>query len=466
MNMLLPNRKDFFMLRIVARSLIVVFCLAATVGQAAERKKNVLFILTDDQRWDTINALGNPEVQTPVVDELVRRGFTFNNVYCQGAMIGGVCLPSRTMIMTGRSLWRLPQQLRALEAPPGVPLLPTLVNEQGFVSMHSGKPGNACRYANAQFHTNIESGKNRESAVEHTENVIRFLEQHNGEKPFFVCLAPCVPHDPRWSPAEVRALYDENRITLSKNFLPQHPFDNGDLYIRDEVLAPHPRTPEVMRRHLADYYASVTELDQQIGRIFEVLRARKWMDDTVIIFTSDQGLAVGGRHGLMGKQNLYEHVKPPLVIVGPGIPQGKSDALVYLFDLFPTICELAGATTPEVVEGQSLLPIVRGEKSKLRDSVLCAYRESQRMVRDERWKFIAYNAAGEKNYQLFDLANDPDELTNLADDPRFAAERKRLEKLLADSRQAFGDPIDFDVLRQEPSVRSEPKPKAKKAKGA
>jgi arylsulfatase A-like enzyme len=448
--------------RTAVQSLIVVFlCLAATAGQAAERKKNVLFILTDDQRWDTIHALGNPEVQTPVADELVGRGFTFTNVYCQGSMIGGVCLPSRTMIMTGRSLWRIPHQLRALEAPPGVPLLPSLVNEQGYVSFHTGKPGNACRYANAQFHTNIESGKNRESAVEHCENVIRFLEQYDGAKPFFACLAPCVPHDPRWSSPEVRALYDDNRITLSKNFMPQHPFDNGELYIRDELLAPHPRTPEEMRRHLADYYASVTHLDQQIGRVLDVLRARYLMDDTIIIFTSDQGLAVGGRHGLMGKQNLYEHVKPPLVIAGPGIPHGKSDALVYLFDLFPTICELTGAPVPEVAEGQSLLPIVRGEKTRLRDSILCAYRESQRMVRDERWKLIAYNAAGEKNYQLFDLANDPDELNNLADDPKYAAERTRLEKLLADSRRAFDDPIDFDVLRHEPSVRQEPKPKAK-----
>lgn len=448
--------------RLVLQTFVFAFVMAVAASAfAADRKTNVLFILTDDQRWDTIHALGNPEVQTPVVDELVGRGFTFSNAYCQGSMIGAVCLPSRTMIFTGRSLWRLPHQLRALEAPVGVPLLPTLVNDQGYTSFHTGKPGNSCRYANAKFHTNIESGKNREAATEHAENVIQFLEKHDGEKPFFVHLAPCVPHDPRWSPEDFRRRYDENRVSLSKNFMAQHPFDNGDLYIRDEVLAPHPRTEAEMRRHLADYYATVTHLDYEIGRVLDVLRAKNWLDNTVIIFGSDQGLAVGGRHGLMGKQNLYEHVKPPLIIAGPGIPHGKSDALVYLFDLFPTICDLTGAPIPDVIEGQSLLPIVRGEKNSLRDTVLCAYRESQRMVRDKRWKLIAYNAAGEKHYQLFDLEADPEELNNLADDLTFAAERQRLEKLLAEERRNFDDPIDFDVLRQEPSVRQEPKPRAK-----
>ena len=151
----------------------------------------------------------------------------------------------------------------------------------------------------------------------------------------------------------------------------------------------------------------------------------------MIIYSSDQGLAVGGRHGLMGKQNLYEHVKPPLIFAGPGIPHGESDALVYLFDLFPTICDLAGVATPEVVEGRSLLPIIQGRQAKVRDWLLAAYRDCQRMIRDDRWKLIEYNAGGVQHTQLFDLANDPDEIDNLADDPKFAAERARLEKLLS-----------------------------------
>ncbi|HEX3725580.1 MAG TPA: sulfatase-like hydrolase/transferase, partial [Pirellulales bacterium] len=349
------------------------------------------------------------------------------------------------MILTGRSLWHIPNNARALEAPPGVPLLPDLINAAGYTTFHTGKAGNACRYANAKFQTNIESDKKRESAVEHTENVLKFLRQHDGAKPFFAFLAPPVPHDPRWADAEFTRLYDPAKITLSKNYMPEHPFDNGELHIRDEELAKFPRAPEEMRKHLADYYASVSQLDHEIGRILAALKDRGWNDHTIVIFSSDQGLAVGGRHGLMGKQNLYEHVKPPLIIAGPGIPHGQSDALVYLFDLFPTICQLAGASVPDVAEGASLLPIISGETKTLRDSLFGAYRECQRMVRDDRWKLIAYNAQGQRNTQLFDLANDPDELHNLAAGPKFAAERSRLEALLARSRRQFNDPIDFDA---------------------
>jgi arylsulfatase A-like enzyme len=425
--------------------MLAVLALAHGMASAAEKQPNILFILTDDQRWDTIHALGNSEIQTPVLDGLVQRGFHFNNAYCQGSMTGAVCLPSRTMILTGRSLWHLPANLRAVEPPPNVPLLPTLVNAAGYTSFHSGKPGNACRYANAQFHTNIEAEKNRNSATEHADNVLKFVRGHDGRTPFFAFLAPPVPHDPRWAAARFTKLYDPAKITLSKNFMPRHPFDNGELHVRDEELAGFPRTPEEMRQHLADYYASVSELDFEIGRILSAIAERGWTENTVIIFSSDQGLAVGGRHGLMGKQNLYEHVRPPLILAGPGIPHGQSDALVYLYDLFPTICELAGAPIPEVAEGQSLLKIVHGQSSSLRPWLFGAYRDCQRMIRDDRWKLIAYHAAGTRNTQLFDLASDPDELHNLAADPQHAAERTRLEALLRQARREFNDPIDFDA---------------------
>ncbi|MHB8900371.1 MAG: sulfatase-like hydrolase/transferase, partial [Thermoguttaceae bacterium] len=302
------------------------------------------------------------------------------------------------------------------------------------------------------FQTNITLEKRTaESATECADHAIKFLEGHDGAKPFFMYLAPPVPHDPRLAPPEFVKLYDPARVTLSPNFMPRHPFDNGELQIRDEMLAAFPRTPEEMRQHLADYYATISHMDHEVGRILDVVEQRGWTGNTVIIYSSDQGLAVGGRHGLMGKQNLYEHVKPPLVFAGPGIPQGRSRALVYLFDLFPTICQLAGAPVPPVVEGKSLLPVIQGRQEETRDWLFGAYRNCQRMIRDQRWKLIAYNAAGVKNTQLFDLANDPDEVNNLANDPRYAAERSRLEKLLVQARTEFGDPVDFDS--DAPSAR-------------
>jgi len=427
---------------------------AAGVPRAAgtpAARPNVVFVLTDDQRWDTIRALGNPEIVTPTTDRLVERGFHFTNAFCQGSMVGAVCLPSRTMLVTGQSLWHCPQQMRARTAPPGTPLLPVQFNNAGYVTWHCGKSGNASPFGNAAFQTNIIiDHRIPTTSAEYADRAIAFLKSQDGKRPFFMYLAPPVPHDPRVAPERFVKMYDAAKLSLSKNFMPQHPFDNGELKVRDELLAPFPRTPEVMRQHLADYYAAISNFDVELGRILDALKDRGLADRTVVVFSSDQGLAVGGRHGLMGKQNLYEHVKPPLVFAGPGIPHGKSDALVYLYDLFPTFCDLCGIPTPAAVEGKSLLPVIEGEKARVRDDLFGAYKDCQRMIRDERWKLVTYNVHGVRNVQLFDLQNDPDELHSLAADPKYADQRARLEQRLAAARQEFGDPVDFDGTGKKP----------------
>src|SRR5262249_52144436 len=146
---------------------------------------------------------------------------------------------------------------------------------------------------------------------------------------------------------EFHRLYESSKIDLPRNFMAEQPLDIGVRDIRDERLAAYPRRPDEMRRHVADYYACITSLDHHLGRILQALKQTRRLDQTFIIFSSDQGLAVGGRHGLMGKQNLYEHFKSPLLIAGPGVPRQKSEALVYLFDIYPTLCELCGIRVPE-----------------------------------------------------------------------------------------------------------------------
>lgn len=427
---------------------------------------NILLIFSDDQRWDTIRALGNPEIQTPNLDRLVERGFHFTNAYCMGAMVPAVCLPSRTMLITGRSLWRIPANPRAKQPPPGVALLPAVFNAAGYATFHCGKAGNSCTFGNAAFTTDISTqGRTADSATENADHAIRFLKSHDASKPFFIYLAPPVPHDPRLAPPAFSGMYDPAKLTLAKNFLPEHPFDNGELRIRDELLATLPRTTDEMRAHLAEYYATITHLDQEIGRVLQAVEDKGWTKQTIVVFSSDQGLAVGGRHGLMGKQNLYEHVKPPLIFAGSGIPHGKSSALVYLFDLFPTLCDLAGLQTPREVEGKSLAPILQGRQAKVRDWLLGAYRGVQRMIRDDRWKLIEYNAKGVRNTQLFDLANDPDEISNLANDARYQGERERLARLLVQARREFDDPVDFEHDQgadpQRPNTKDSPKNQAK-----
>lgn len=426
---------------VILNYLLLFLSHAARAEDAAESKQrmNILFLFTDDQRWDTIGALGNSEVKTPVIDKLVETGFTFTNAYCQGSWSGAVCLPSRTMVMMGQSVWRIRKKETRT-------LLPQAFTNAGYITFRSGKGGNTCRAANKLFDFNTNSGDNRHSnsSQEHADRAIRFLQEHKGDKPFYMHLAFDKPHDPRRAPPNYMKMYDPEKISLPPNFLPRHPFDNGELYVRDENLAPFPRTPEVMRKHIADYYACCSDLDNQIGRILETVKKRGFADNTMVIFSSDHGLAVGGQHGLMGKQNLYECNKPPLIISGPGIPKGKSDAFVYLYDLYPTFCEMAGIEIPASVEGKSILPVIRGKQEKIRDYVYGAYKNSQRMVRDGRWKLMKYNAGGKKNVQLFDLETDPHEIENLAEEPAAAEHRTRLEALLVKAMKEFGDPVDFE----------------------
>ncbi|HEV8130560.1 MAG TPA: sulfatase-like hydrolase/transferase [Acidobacteriota bacterium] len=413
------------------------------------RRPNILFILSDDQRFDTIHALGNPEIKTPNLDKLAKRGFVFTNTYCQGGMIPAVCAPSRTMLMTGRSLFHIPQpNAKSYDGP----TLGGVFNDAGYTTLHVGKRGNSFLAGNEAFQQVIYCDKGVKEVAGQGEDspqaqqpkivadaAIDFLRGHQGDKPFFIYLAPHYPHDPRIAPKQFHALYDPARLPLSPNFMPQHPFDNGELYVRDEKLAPHPRTPEEMKRHLADYYACITHLDYHIGRIMDALREAGHADDTIIVFTSDQGLAVGGRHGLMGKQNLYEHFKSPLIIAGPSVKRGQSDALVYLFDLFPTLCDFAGINAPNECEGASLVPIIKGQKKQVRQYLFAAYRDYQRMVRDQRWKLIWYPQI--KRFQLFDLARDPWELNNLANQPDQSAKLAELKKALAAEQKRYGDKI-------------------------
>ena len=434
-------------------TVILVLGVSVRWATAAEhatppKKPNILFLFTDDQRWDTIHALGNPDIQTPNLDKLVEQGFTFNNCYCQGSWSGAVCLPSRTMVLTGQSVWRIPRARNAQQVGPEVcaRTLPAVLKRAGYVTMRSGKGGNTCNYALAEFDQNTNDGDDRRpnSSKAHADRAIKFLESHDGNRPFFIQLSFDKPHDPRRAPPELMQMYDRNTLPLPASFMPQHPFDNGELYIRDELLAAFPRTEEEMRQHLGDYYACVTEIDIQVGRILEALAARGFAENTYVVFSSDHGLAVGGAHGLMGKQNLYESNKPPLLFTGPSVPHGKSDALVYLYDLYATFCDMAGADAPKAMEGASLMPIVRGEKPKVRDYLYGAYRSGQRMVRDDRWKLIKYHVAGKKHVQLFDLKTDPDELHNLATASEAAEHLARLSTLLDKANREYADPEDFE----------------------
>ena len=232
--------------------------------------------------------------------------------------------------------------------------------------------------------------------------------------------------------------YPTERIEVPANYLPEHPFDQGDHKVRDELLAPFPRTREAVQLHRAEYYAHITYMDAQIGRILDALEKSGQAANTYVILTADHGLAVG-QHGLMGKQNLYDHsLRIPLVIAGPGIPkQKKVDAMVYQHSTFATTCELAGIPIPKSVEFPSLAGLAKGGGGAPHDAMFAWYRGFQRAIRNSEHKLIVYPEA--KKTQLFDLAKDPWETEDLADRREYAATEAHLRERLHRFQRELGD---------------------------
>ena len=222
--------------------------------------------------------------------------------------------------------------------------------------------------------------------------------------------------------------------------MPEHPFDNGELKIRDEKLAPWPRTPDVVKDHLGDYYGMISQLDSQVGRLLDALQVSGLSENTIVIFTSDHGLAVGS-HGLLGKQNLYEHsTRVPLLIAGPGIPVGRNFSMpVYLHDLAATISSWAKIDPPKNSEGFSLVDAMNGTTEVWREEIYTAYKSVQRAIKIGRWKVIRYPVINRT--QLFDLETDPDERIDLSGKPEHQATLQRLLLRLQASRIATADPL-------------------------
>ena len=437
----------------------------------AAKPPNIVFLLTDDQRFDTLGALGHPEVKTPNLDRLVRAGTTFNRASIMGSTVPAVCIPSRSMMLTGQYLFGAHSSVMAPQPTRPFHLYPELLREAGYAAFGTGKWHNAPKLFNRCFDDGENvffggmsdqlrvqvSSYDRSSAYPKenqrtgekfsselfSDSAIRFLKSQKGQKPFLLYVAYTSPHDPRMAPAQYARMYDPAKVKLPPNFLPQHPFDNGEMKVRDEALAPWPRTPEEIRRHIAGYYAMVSEVDAQIGRVLVAIEDSGQAANTIVIYTGDNGLAVG-QHGLMGKQNLYDHsMRVPLVMRGPGVPANRRNgSLCYLPDLCPTILDMAGVPKPSTVEGESLMPLLAGRKRTIRDSVMAAYRDVQRSVRTETHKLIEYNVAGKRTTQLFDLGRDPWEIDNRAEkDPRRV---EQLRGLLRAWMKRAGDPLDLD----------------------
>ncbi len=478
-------------------TLLLFSLLTVASSFAAEQKRpNILFIIADDQSPLDFNFY-NPEtaLQTPVISRLASEGMVLDNAYHMGSFSGAVCTPSRHMIMSGRTVWHLPIGPGAKGlCPPDIvqKTIPAVFNHAGYETMRTCKTGNSYETANKLFtirHDAVKRGGTEETgSAWHAEQVLNYLDDREStkdRKPFLIYFGFSHPHDERDGTPELLAKYgavnhtDKNTLppadtkqpALPLNYLPAHPFPHGHPELRDEVAVSgvwEHRDPQTIRNEIGRNHACSENMDIQVGRILDRLKAMGELDNTYIFYTADHGIAIG-RHGLQGKQNLYEHTwRVPFIVKGPGItPGSRAAGNIYLLDVLATLCDITGVKVPESNEGLSFKPVLEGKAATVRDVLYGAYcggtKPGMRSVRKGDWKLIEYDVLNStvREKQLFNLAENPDEFlkehhdpkvialtgvtptpnqTNLASDPRHANKLHEMEELLLTEMRHVDDP--------------------------
>lgn len=459
-----------------------------TASFAAGKKEqpNILFIFADDQCYESIRAFGHVDIDTPNLDKLVQRGTTFTHAYNMGSWSGAVCVASRAMLNTGRVIWDARKANLEKESAQGN-LWSQHLKRAGYRTYMTGKwhvradaetvfditndvrggmpnqtpqgygrPKNKADYDQGWKPWETEHGGFWKGGKHWSEIVgdhgVNYLEQAAQEKdPFFMYLAFNAPHDPRQAPQKYVDQYPLDRIPTPENFQPEYPykqemgcFKMGDRMQRDENLAPFPRTEYSIKVNRQEYYAIISHMDAQVGRILDALEQSGKADNTYIFFSADHGLAVG-HHGLVGKQNLYDHsVRVPFIVNGPGIKAGaKITAPIYLQDVMPTTLELAGVAKPEQVFFKSVLPLIQGKSTSSYEAIYGAYLDKQRMITKDGWKLIHYPTI--KVNRLYHLKNDPQEMTDLALNPEYAQQVNKMYAALKTLQKTTNDTLELDA---------------------
>ena len=509
---------------------LLILCLIACLFfscKSESEKPNFIFIYTDDQRFDTVGLLGDNQVITPNLDKLVTNGAVFSNTYNMGAWHGAICVASRSMIISGKSVWRAKE---ALNSPTNVQInshissknqsilisetWPQIFKKNGYKTYMSGKwhvqlpvekvfdvvvnkrPGmpddnrglfgkqlqvwkeesgdiskldkympvgygrptnendNSWESSDTLQGGFWEGGKHWSEVL--ADDAINLIDDSKKiDDPFFMYLAFNAPHDPRQAPERFLEMYPIDQIKLPPNYSPQHPYwkqIGNEPGVRDEGLAPYPRSEFAVKKHIQEYYAVISHLDEQVGKIVSHLESQKILDNTYIIFTSDHGLAVG-QHGLIGKQSLYDHsIRVPMIINGPNIKKGSVyNQDIYLQDIVPTTLDLANISIPNYVDFKSFYNLILNKDSnKTHDAIYGTYGccpgnyfDFQRMIRKDNFKLMLFPK--NKRIELYDLNQDPYEINNLAENSKYKPKVKDLYKELTILQKEMGDTLNLDM---------------------
>ena len=463
----------------------------ATAPQPPQEVKNVLFIIADDLRANVLGCYGDPFCKTPNIDKLARSGMLFERAYCQGTSCG----PSRRSLMFSRyqgtgkvnmgqyfreNGWytarvgkiyhmRVPGDIIA--GTNGEDIASSWTERFNSPGLEAHTPGDyAClnlniftddlearestKMPNRMFVTVQYDGDGSDQPDYKSANkAVDLLRKHQNE-PFFLAVGLVRPHYPMVAPREYFKPYPWQEMKLPA----QQTDDLKDipkLGKAKTISATNPigKHPDNQRRMWSGYYASVSFMDEQVGKIIDELDALGLRDSTAIVFTSDHGYHLGD-HQFWQKSNLHEQVlRVPLVMSVPNLPSGTSDAVVELVDIFPTVCALTGQRAPNEVQGTSLVPLLTKTANQVKPGALSF--NNGFSLRTPNWHYMRYK---DGTRELYDMKTDPGEFTNLADTEAFSPRSKQMEKILQTRLNCIGIQAKNQTSKQRKSENQKQKP--------
>ena len=447
---------------------------AKSFAQASERPPNIVFLMTDNHRWDLLGCEGNDIIHTPNIDALAASGARFTNSFCTTS----ICAATRASILTGEfrrehgyTFTMPPMSIQRMDRS-----YPALLKRAGYRTGFVGKLGVEVdprtpermfdvyrrRIASSTrnpYYREAPDGKVKHLTTINGDDAVEFIRTNPSRQPFCLSVSFSAPH-PEDDNID-QYIYDRRYQDLYKNDVIPPPPIPGDEYFHRlpgfiQVSMSRQRwfrrfdTPEKYQRMMKGMYRLITGIDEQVGRVVDELASRGFADNTVVIFTGDNGIMIG-EHGLTGIWLMYEgSIRKPLIIADPRLPGSRHgvtvDEMVLSFDSPVTMLNLAGVDVPGQMRGRSLVPLLRGEAVDWRKDFFYEHlfeRETipkSEGVRTENLKYVRYFERNPVYEQLFDLAADPNEVTNLAGDPSHATALAALRTRCDELRDSVGGP--------------------------
>lgn len=429
---------------------------------AAANKRNIIFILIDDMRADSMSCMGHPFLKTPNLDRLANGGVLFNHAYVTTSL----CSPSRASVLSGQYAHTHGVMDNSTLLPQGTPIFPVELQKNGYETAfigkwHMGGSSDAPRpgfdhwvsfkgqgvYNNPTFNVNGESIQREGYMTDFLTGYAEDYIKQDRDKPYFMYLSHKAVHA-EFYPAErhkdaysdVKIEHPASMANTKENYegKPQwvrrqrHSWHGVDYMYHDDTD---------FDNFILDYNRTMLAVDDSVGQLMELLKERGELDNTLILFMGDNGF-LHGEHGLIDKRCMYEEsIAVPLIAHCPELFKGgrRTDRIGLNIDICPTILDAAGVEVPGSVQGESLLPVLHSDDANWREGMLYEYFWERAFpqtptvlgVRTERYKYMNYHGIFDLN-ELYDLENDPKEMRNLIDDPAFFdVQRDMHQRLLA-----------------------------------